>query len=433
MKKQYLHFILPSTLSFLLSGIYSIVDGIFVGKAMGDMGLAAINIVWPLCALVNALGTGLGMGAAVMYSLKKGAGEEEKASRIEGNALLLLVASSILLLLLLTWSGSFLLTLLGAEGEIHTHAMIYLHYMLYGAVIQAVATGAVPLMRNRGAAYYSMCSMACGCVLNIILDYVLVWVYPLGLKGAAIATVIGQCQTLIFAMAFYPKKENRIPLSSLRPEKEAILSICKVAASPFGLTYLPSITILLMNLQCLRYGQEAAVSAYAVLAYIVSFMELLVQGISDGAQPLLSLSKGKGDTHALSLYTKWTFSLTVLIGFGSSILFYLMRRLIPAFYGTSETAGEMIIESAPAFALVILLYGLTKPSVSYFYATEKLKASNVLVYGEIILTNAAILILPLFLGLNGVWYTMPFVQIVLSVVAVLFHAMYRRQVSTPAK
>ena len=114
MQKKYWGFILPSTLSFLLTGIYSIIDGIFVGRAMGDMGLAAINIAWPLVALIIALGTGIGMGASVMVSLNRGAGRDAAADQMEGNALFLLVVSSLILTGILYFFGSPLMTLLGA-------------------------------------------------------------------------------------------------------------------------------------------------------------------------------------------------------------------------------------------------------------------------------------------------------------------------------
>lgn len=432
MQKKYWGFILPSTLSFLLTGIYSIIDGIFVGRAMGDMGLAAINIAWPLVALIIALGTGIGMGASVMVSLNRGAGHDDAADQMEGNALFLLVVSSLILTGILYFFGSPLMTLLGAAGEVHTHAMTYLHYILYGAVIQTVASGLTPLMRNRGAAVYSMCAMACGCILNIILDYVLILVFPLGLMGAAIATVLGQLVTLIFALFFYSKKENRIDPSHIKPSGSAVKSILKVAASPFGLTYLPSITIILMNLQCTKYGGDEAVSAYAVLAYLVSFMELLVQGISDGAQPLLSLSKGQNDKKTLRSYTLLTFALGIGVGILSGSLMFLLRHQIPVFYGTSDAAAELIVHAAPAFSLVMALYGLTKPSVSYFYATEHLKQSSTLVYGEVLLTVGTILTLPIVLKLDGVWFTMPCVQIVLSVLAVLFLLTQKKEI-TPSE
>lgn len=150
MFKKYWKFIFPSTLSFLLSGIYSIVDGIFVGKAMGDPGLAAINIAWPLVALIISLGTGIGMGASVMISLNKGAGDHRTADRMEGNAFFLLFTGSLLLTGILYFFGSPALTLLGAEGEVHVDALTYLHYILYGAVVQTISNGTIPLMRNRG-------------------------------------------------------------------------------------------------------------------------------------------------------------------------------------------------------------------------------------------------------------------------------------------
>ena len=242
----------------------------------------------------------------------------------------------------------------------------------------------------------------------------------MGMKGAALATVFGQCTTLLFSIAFFLKKENRISPKNLVPSGKAVSSILRVAVSPFGLTYLPSVTILFMNLQCLRYGGEEAVSSYAVLAYLVSFMELLVQGISDGAQPLLSLSKGQNDKKSLQKYTVWTFTIGISLGIISGILVYLLRYQIPVFYGTSDLAGSMIVHSAPAFALVMALYGLTKPAVSYFYATEALFFSTFLVYGEIMLTLVIIFGLPLIFGLDGVWYTMPSVQMILGVLSITF-------------
>ncbi|MCM1135058.1 MAG: MATE family efflux transporter [Clostridium sp.] len=420
MKKEYVKYILPSTLSFLLTGIYSIVDGIFVGRAMGDAGLAAINIAWPLVALILSLGTGVGMGAAVIISLNKGAGEDKKAVKTEGNAFFLLLASSLLLTLILFLCGSFFLQLLGAQGELLPLAMTYLRYILAGGVIQVFATGMIPIMRNHGASFYAMCSMTLGCLANIFLDYYFVLALNLGLMGAALATVFGQALTLLLCAAFFLRKKNRIALSDMRPDGEIISSILQVAASPFGLTYLPSVAIIFMNLQAMNYGGEEAVSAYSVLAYVVSFMELLLQGIGDGSQPLLSLSEGRGDTKSLKTYSRWTFTLGVSTGLIGALFFLLARNAIPEFYGTSPEAGDYIVRATPAFALIVALYGLTKPSVSYFYATHRTVRSNILVYGEIVMTVLFIFLLPLILGLDGVWYTIPAVQVILALLCIFF-------------
>lgn len=420
MKKKYAGYIFPSMLSFLLTGIYSIVDGIFVGRAMGDAGLAAINIAWPLVALIISLGTGIGMGASVIVSINHGAGNEKEAKKAEGNAFFLFLTGSLSLLFILYFFGVPLLKLLGAENDLLPLADTYLKYILLGGIIQVFASGMVPLMRNHGASFYAMCSMAFGCITNIVLDYCFVIAWDLKLKGAALATVLGQALTLVLCIIFYAKKKNRLPLSSIYPDRDTIRAILKVAVSPFGLTYLPSITIIFMNLQALKYGGEEAVSAYAVLAYIISFMELLVQGIGDGSQPLLSLSQGSNDKKALRPYARWTFTLGISFGISGAVLFLLVRNFVPAFYGTSPEAAAYIIHAAPAFALVMALYGLTKPVVSYFYAIHQVMKSSLLVYGEIVLTLIFIFVLPLLMGLDGVWYTIPGVQIVLAVFSIIF-------------
>ncbi len=422
MKKKYAGYIFPSMLSFLLTGIYSIVDGIFVGRAMGDAGLAAINIAWPLVSLIISLGTGIGMGASVIISLNVGAGKTERADLAEGNAFFLLLTGSLFLTGLIYFFHIPLLRLLGAKDDLLPLASEYVIYILWGALPQVFATGAIPLIRNHGASLYAMCSMALGCLINILLDYEFVLALNLGLKGAALATVLGQVITLIFCIAFFVQKKNRVSIRSMRPDQKTVFSILRVAASPFGLTYLPSITIIFMNLQALRYGGEEAVSAYAVLAYIISFMELLVQGIGDGSQPLLSLSQGRGDRKSLKIYAGWTFTLGIAFGVLGAAAFMLMRSEIPLLYGTSGTAASYIVHAAPAFALVMALYGLNKPAVSYFYATHQVACSSLLVYGEIVLTLLFVFLLPLFFGLDGIWYTIPGVQAVLGLLSVIFLA-----------
>ncbi len=355
-----------------------------------------------------------------MVSLNKGAGDLKKAERTEGNAFFLLFTSSLLLVVFLYFFHSPLLILLGAKGGLLSIASDYIRYILFGGIVQVFASGMIPLMRNRGASFYAMCSMAAGCITNIVLDYLFVIALNLGIKGAALATVFGQVLTLILGILFFIQKKNRISFSNIRPERNTIHSIFKVAVSPFGLTYLPSVTIIFMNLQALRYGGEEAVSAYAVLAYIISFMELLVQGIGDGSQPLLSLCQGGNDTKTLKTYSKWTFTLGIGFGTAGAVIFYLMRGLIPVLYGTSGAAAAYIVYATPAFALIMALYGLTKPAVSYFYATHRMVRSNLLVYGEIVLTLIFIIILPLIWGLNGVWFTIPAVQVVLGIASLIF-------------
>ncbi len=420
MKKEFCKYIFPAMFSFILTGIYSIVDGIFVGNAMGDDGLAAINIVWPLAALIISLGTGIGMGASVIVSLNRGSGNKKRAAKAEGNAFFLILTGTIGLVLLLAVSHGFLLPLLGANGVLFTYCRQYLCILLAGAVAQVSACAMLPLIRNHGASIFAMTAMAMGCLVNIFLDWLFVMKLHLAIQGAALATVCGQVLTLILCLGFFLRKPYRGFLHNLKPDAGIIASIIKVGISPFGLTYLPSITIIFMNLQTLKYGDTAAVSAYAILAYILSFMELLIQGISDGSQPLLSLNQGAGNTKKLHTYRRWMFLLALVFGAVSGILVIVCKHQIPGLFGGSEEAAAYILDCSVAFGIALFLYGFSKPAIAYFYAIDQTTPSTILVYGEVLLTVAFIYILPLFWGLTGVWYTMPLVQLLLSLTGIWF-------------
>ncbi len=420
MKKEFCRYIVPAMFSFILTGIYSIVDGIFVGHAMGDDGLAAINIVWPLASLIISLGTGIGVGSSVIVSLNRGAGKPKAADDAEGNAFFLMGAGTLCLVLLLQLCHPVLLQIMGAKELIFTYCHEYLQILLAGALAQVCASAMLPLIRNRGASIYAMVSMATGCLLNIFLDWAFVFKLSFGIRGAAFATVCGQVLTLILCLCFFLRRPNRGFLHHLKPQPRFIASILKVGVSPFGLTYLPSVTIIFMNLQTLKYGGTAAVSAYAVLAYVLSFMELLIQGISDGSQPLLSLSKGAKDLHKLHTYRLWTFLLALFFGALSGILVVLFKHQIPAWFGASQQAGTYILDCSPAFGIALFLYGFSKPAVSYFYAVNQTVPSALMVYGEVALTIGFIYLLPLFWGLTGIWYTMPLVQLCISLTGLYF-------------
>lgn len=420
MRKEFCRYIFPAMFSFLLTGIYSIVDGVFVGNAVGDNGLAAINIVWPLVALITSLGTGIGMGASVIAALNRGAGNEKRARLAEGNAFFMIVTGTLLLVALLALSHTFLLGILGAEGIILTYCQQYLRVLLMGSIAQISATALLPLIRNHGASIFAMIAMALGCLTNILLDWLFVFEFHWELQGAAVATVCGQVLTLILCVGFFARKPYQDVIHYLKPDFALIKSIIKVGISPFGLTYLSSITILFMNLQTLKYGGTPAVSAYAILAYIQSFMVLLIQGISDGSQPLLSLSRGSGNLKALKTYRKWMFLLALGFGIASGILTIALQNQIPLLFGASPEAAAYIKDAILPTGIALVLYGFSKPAVSYFYAVNLTTPSSIMVYGEVLLTIGLIYLLPVFWDLAGVWYTMPLVQLLLGLIGGFF-------------
>lgn len=166
-RKEFFRFVIPSMLAFALSGIYAIADGFFVGNAMGDDALAAVNIAYPLTAFLQAVGTGIGMGGAIEYAINAGNQNENRGRQYMGMAILLLGGFSILFTALFLFAGPQILGLFGASGEILEYSSEYLRFVSYGAVFQIAGTGLVPFIRNMGGAVTAMAAMVTGFITTL--------------------------------------------------------------------------------------------------------------------------------------------------------------------------------------------------------------------------------------------------------------------------
>lgn len=255
--KLFFHYVIPSVLSFALSGVYSIVDGFFVGNSVGDLGLSTINIAYPIVALIQSFGTGIGMGGAICYAIRKAEKKEGKAREFSAGALWILLLSGFLLTVGILLLNRPLLRVLGAKGVLLSLGEEYISIIALGAGLQILGTGLVPFIRNHGGSFYAMASMIAGFAANILLDYLFVWVFQQGVAGAALATVIGQGITMLAALAYLLYKKQltlRIPYSCMG---SVSASIFKTGIAPFGLAMAPNITLTLSQplLYLIRRGK----------------------------------------------------------------------------------------------------------------------------------------------------------------------------------
>ena len=191
----------PTVLAFTMSGMYSIVDGIFVGKAAGDTGLAAINIAWPIPALITALGIGIGTGGSVLYSHYRGRGEQKVCENLFELTMTLLIGTGILATILLSLVQKPFLEILGAAGSVQTEAIKYTAIIIAGSILQVVGTGIMPLLRNMNQSLGAMLSMAAGFAVNILVNYYLMFRLNMGIKGAAFGTVTAQAVVVMAGCA----------------------------------------------------------------------------------------------------------------------------------------------------------------------------------------------------------------------------------------
>ena len=220
MVPTYLRYIVPSMIAFTLTSIYGIVDGLFVGNVVGDAGLAGINVSFPLVQFVFAVGTGIGMGGAVISSIRAGRGDEASSRRAVGNTLLMLVVASLPLMAVLLMFGAPLSELLGGRGATLAEAVNYITVIAWGTPFLVLQVGCLPLIRNRGHVNYAMGVSVLSGLVNVALDWLFVVELHAGTAGAAAATVIAQALAFALCAAFFLRKGERIALRDQLHEVE---------------------------------------------------------------------------------------------------------------------------------------------------------------------------------------------------------------------
>ena len=415
--KEFFRYVIPSMLAFALSGFYGVVDGFFLGNAMGDAALAAINVAYPITAFVQALGTGIGMGGAVQYTIHKAQKKTEEAAKCFGITLLLLVGSGFFITPILLTMNTPMLKALGLQGGLLLLGNEYITWIAIGTMFQILGTGLVPFMRNLGNAYISTIAMVIGAIFNITFDYLLIWVFRQGMKGAAIASVMGQLAAFLISIGYVIWKKERIVIKRVSPS--LVKKICLVACSPFGLSFAPNITLILVNLNAVTYGGEFAVTCYAPISYITYTVMALLQGISDGCQPLVSLFYGRGENKESKSIYKMSRNFSVIVGILFMIAVIWKGNWVVGIFGSSPKVTEYVLEVLPIFLIGMAFSGLSRAAISYFYATEKNGKAYFLIYGEAILLAALLFIIPRIVGIIGTWISIMLSQILIAIMSQL--------------
>ena len=420
MLKAYCKSVFPAMLAFAFSGVYAIVDGLFVGNYIGDVGVSAINVSWPMVVFVQALGTGIGMSGAVNLAIAKAGGDKESERRYLGNTLVIVLVASALFTLLLSFLYPYLVHLFGGRDEIEEYANEYIKYLMWCAAVQIISTALLPIVRNYGGAFLAMSAMIAGFLTNVLLDWLMVSVLEWGMMGAALATVIGQFVTVIPCTACLFYKKLLVRYAIFKPRAKECLTILKVGLSPFGLTLVPTLVVVILNISALEYGGNAAVSCYAVVNYVVCVVQYLMQGVGDGSQPLISTYYGEGNGKNVRNSVALSYITALVTAFICLPAVYLLREAIPQLFGSSPSVAADAAHVLSLFVWAFPCIAIMRVSTAYFYATKTNVFAYILIYSEPVVL--AILIaagIPKALGVEGLWICLPISQGILAFIAVI--------------
>lgn len=424
----YIRYIVPSMASFVLTGVYSIVDGLFVGHAVGDAGLAGINVAWPLVAFMMAVGTGIGMGGAVISSVYAGIGDTRSSQRAIAHTLMMLTLAAPLIMLVLFGAGKPLLYVMGGRGDILIQSESYLSVMAFGSIFQILASGCIPLLRNKGRVMLAMTIIIASGLMNVVLDFLLVMVWGYGVVGAALATLISQAFVFVAVMVFFMRKENRPQWHDFSPDRSFVFRTLKGGFAPFALTLLPEVTTLVMNIATEAHGGAYAQAAFAVISYVGVSVQWVIQGVNDGSQPLVSVAFGEGNLTRMHTLRKANYLICIIIGAVGMALLIGFRIALAQLFNISEASSEVFYQGVSIFSLALCFYGITHATTSYFYSTEMSRFANTLIVGEVVFISLYVAVLPMGFGLDGVWFAVVATQMSLAVVSVLLLIVARKRI-----
>ncbi|WFO50543.1 MATE family efflux transporter [Aeromonas veronii] len=426
LSRLFWRYVTPTVAAMLITGIYVTIDGIFVGHVLGQDGMAGLMLAYPICAVLYAVGALIGMGASSLVSFYLGQGNPAKARHIVGNALVMVLLTSLLLSFIGIRYGEPMLAWMGAEGEIFTAGLAYLQAYAWLGVFAVLSMAFSSLLRNDGRPGFVTLIMVVGGLLNVLLDYLLMVVFPFGLAGVATATMLSQAVTGLACLwhFFTPRSQLRISWDTLRPDLRLMGETVRLGVSSFLMYLYLSVVLALHNKALLAVGTSLHVAAYGVISYTEAFFYLVFEGIAMGIQPIASFNAGAGHWRRVLRIRNLALGVTLGIALSAMLPLYLWpEAAVYLFAGDNATL-------LPVASLGIWLYfwglpmeGLLLVGATYFQAINRARIASLLTGGKLVLIGGFLWGFSTLWGVPGVWLALPTCSSLL--VLVMWRAMRR--------
>lgn len=414
-----LRFSAPAIVGMMAQALYSLIDRVFVGRVIGGDGIAGITVAFPFMLIVLAFGMLIGFGATAQISIWLGRQRKDVAERILGNAAMLLMLAS----LVITVAGLLLidqiLVVFGASETVLPYAHDYLKIIVLGTVFQMVGFGLNTAIRGEGNPRVAMLSMLISVVLNAILAPIFIFWLHWGMQGAALATVLAQAVSAVWVLAYFLSGTSvlRLRATDLWLDRETCLGIFVIGSPPFAMQLAACALQSLLNHQLHIYGGDAAIAVMGIIYSVVMMIAMPIFGINQGAQPIIGYNYGARRFDRV----KKTLETAIMAGSALTIVGFIIMMLFPAqvvriFASNDEALVAMGTHAIRIAVSMLPIVGFQIVSASYFQAVGKPKIAIILSLSrQVLILVPALLIMPHFFGLDGVWASMPTADLAASV------------------
>lgn len=413
---------IPSVIAQVINILYNIVDRIYIGhiSGVGAAALTGVGLTFPIITLISAFSAFVGSGGAPLASIWMGKNDKKHAEKILGTGVFMLLCFSLILMAVFLIFQRPLLYAFGASDATIGYAMEYLTIYLIGTVFVEIALGLNPFIIAQGRSTTAMMSIVIGAVINIVLDPIFIFVFHMGVKGAAIATVISQAVSAAWNVkALVDKKAVlKIVPSCIRPDIRVIGQIFSLGISPFIMRSTESLISIVLNHQLQKFGGDLYVGSLTIMQSVMQLFSAPLSGYTQGVQPIVSYNFGAGKFDRVRTTYRYMIFGSFLISFVTAA----SAMIFPEFYAMMFTnEGDLIALTGkvmPVFMAGMLIFGLQNGIQPTFLGLGQAKISLfIALLRKVILLVPLALISPNFFGVMGVYYAEPVADITSAVIA----------------
>jgi putative MATE family efflux protein len=429
-KEALVHLGIPAIIGMLINAVYNVVDRIYVGR-LGTEALAATNVVFPLFALIGAVGLTFGIGAGSYISRLLGEGNKEKAEKTASTA----VFSSMFCGLLYTIAGLFfivpILKFFGASTSAMTYAIDYAKYLTMGAIFTMMNMTMNNLLRAEGSPKMAMLSMLTGAIINIVLDPIFIFVFNLGISGAAIATVLSQmCSTILLLQYYFRGKSSlRIGFKFITFSRDIYSEIMKIGTPTFMRQVLASLALVMVNNAAKVYGDNALAAMGIInIVFLIAFYVLF--GFNQGFQPLAGYSFGAKNfsrlNEAIKVAITWASLYCIII----TTIFTMMAMPIARVFSDDPQVIEIATLGLRVFSVILPFMGFIIIITGLYQALGySIGAAILSLSRQGLFLIPAVMILPKIYGLNGVIFSQFAADLITLIVTIGFAIYIKRRLA----
>ena len=423
----------PTIIGQLVNLLYNIIDRIFIGKmASGDLAMAGVGVAMPIILLVSAFAMLIGAGGAPLTAIEMGKQNNDKAEEIMSNCFSMLILIGIILTIVFSVFKEPILWAFGASNATIGYGLDYLSIYLIGTIFVQISLGMNSFINTQGFTKIGMITVIIGAIINIVLDPILIFGFNMGVKGAALATIIAQFVSAIFVLIFLFGKKSilKIRKKYLKINKKLAIAILSLGVAPFIMQSTESLVLVSLNNQLLKYGGDLAVGAMTIMSSIMQVLIMPLMGLTQGAQPIISYNFGAREMDRV----KKTFKLLFVVCLSYSAIMVLLIMLFPEFFVSIFNNKPELVEitswAMRIYFIGMSLFGAQMACQQTLLALGQAKISLIIaLLRKIVLLVPLIFILPIFIedGLTAVFLAEPVADIIAILTTVIIFAIFYRK------